>query len=135
MAKRDKKDQCIRYHGSKWLQTELPTQCQPWESGGKHSIRKDRYHRAGMAKELSKVTQRDPWKWPKRPLYFVSDLHADTDAFIASLVASGGIKKTGPKDQDFELTKAGRKACFIIGGDCFDKGPSSIRLLRRWFSS
>lgn len=130
MAKRDKRHQSIRYHGEKWLQTELPTQSQPWESGGKHSIRKDRYHRAGMAKELSKVTHRNPWKWPKRPLYFISDLHADTDAFIASLVASGGIKKTGPKDKNFELTKAGRKACFIIGGDCFDKGPSSIRLLK-----
>jgi hypothetical protein len=28
------------------------------------------------------------------------------------------------------LTREGRKARFLIGGDCFDKGPSTLRLLR-----
>lgn len=82
-----------------------------------------------MHEELCRTLQRDHWKWPQRPIYFFSDLHGDTDAFIASLVASGGIKKTGPRDKNFKLTKDGRKAQFVIGGDCFDKGPSSIRLL------
>jgi len=49
---------------------------------------------------------------------------------IASLIASGGVKKTGTEDDALKLTKAGRKALFIIGGDCFDKGPSNLRLLR-----
>jgi hypothetical protein len=57
-------------------------------------------------------------------------MHADADAFIASLVASGGVEKTGPRDQDFKLTTEGEKARFLIGGDCFDKGPDTLRLLQ-----
>ncbi|MEN8177800.1 MAG: metallophosphoesterase family protein [Pseudomonadota bacterium] len=131
MKKKSKtQDKCVKYHGKKWLQADLPSECQPWELGKRKSIRKDRYHRCALHDELRRVLQRDNWKWPKRLIYFFSDLHADTDAFIASLVASGGIKKTGPRDKDFKLTKDGQKALFVIGGDCFDKGPSSIRLLQ-----
>jgi len=129
-TKHKKHVKCIKYHGKKWLQTELPYECQAWELGKGKSIRKDRYHRRAMSEELYRVLQRDHWKWPKRIIYFFSDLHADTDAFVASLVASGGIKKTGPRDKDLKLSKEGRKALFVIGGDCFDKGPSSIRLLQ-----
>jgi hypothetical protein len=49
---------------------------------------------------------------------------------MASLVASGGIEKTGYSDDAFGLTDAGRKALFILAGDCFDKGPDNLRLLR-----
>jgi hypothetical protein len=70
------------------------------------------------------------WLWPSRPIYFVCDLHADTDAFLLSLVASGGIERTGQGDRDYRLTEAGRGATFIVGGDCFDKGPGNLRLLR-----
>lgn len=31
---------------------------------------------------------------------------------------------------NFRLTKLGRQATFIIGGDCFDKGPHNLKLLR-----
>lgn len=130
MKKLKANTKCVRYQGSKWLQVKLPGECQPWESGKRKSIRKDRYHRGALHVELRRVILRDRWKWSQRLIFFFSDLHADTDAFIASLVASGGIKKTGPRDKDFKLTKSGRKALYIIGGDCFDKGPSSIRLLR-----
>jgi len=98
--------------------------------GKSRSVSKDRYHRAAYDKEFDKVIGKEPWKWPKRPLYFISDMHGDADAFIASLVASGAIIKTGPKDKDIKLTKEGRRGRFIIGGDCFDKGPSTLRLLR-----
>jgi hypothetical protein len=101
-----------------------------WLLGKYKSVRKGRSHRGAFDKELRKAIDGKPWRWPKRTVYFFSDLHADTDAFIASLVASGGFSKTGPRDKDFKLTRAGRKACFLIGGDCFDKGPSSLRLLR-----
>ncbi len=121
---------CVRYRGVEWLQAKLPGECRPWELGKSKSVRKDRFHRGTMAKELQKAVEDANWKWPRYPLYFFSDLHADTDAFFASLVASGGIRKTGPGDEDFKLTKEGRKAFFILGGDFFDKGPSSIRLLR-----
>jgi hypothetical protein len=49
---------------------------------------------------------------------------------MASLVASGGIEKTGKPDEAFRLTDAGRSALFILAGDCFDKGPENLRLLR-----
>jgi len=69
------------------------------------------------------------WQWNDKTIYFFCDIHADADAFLLSLAASGGIEKTGREDHDFELTATGRKALFIIGGDCFDKGPSTLRLL------
>ena len=119
-----------RYRGTSWIDASLPLQGQVWMLGKQHSVKKDKYHSAAYAKEMKKAIGPEPWKWPKRPVYFISDMHADADAFMASLVASGGVKKTGPRDKDFKLTKAGRKARFLIGGDCFDKGPSSLRLLR-----
>jgi hypothetical protein len=69
------------------------------------------------------------WRWPSRVIYFVCDIHADTDAFLLSLVASGGIERTGAGDHEYRLTQAGRGATFIVGGDCFDKGPGNLRLL------
>jgi len=119
-----------RYKGTSWIDASLPLQGQVWMLGKQHSVKKDKYHSAAYAKEMKKAIGPEPWKWPKRPVYFISDMHADADAFMASLVASGGVKKTGPRDKDFKLTRAGRKARFLIGGDCFDKGPSTLRLLR-----
>lgn len=119
-----------RYKGEAWVRAKLPTQCQVWMLGKQHSVKKDEYHSAAYADEMRKAIGQEPWKWPQRTLYFISDMHADAEAFGASLVASGGVKKTGPRDEDFRLTRAGRKARFLIGGDCFDKGPSTLQLLR-----
>lgn len=119
-----------RYRGQQWINARLPEQGQAWLLGRHKSIRKERNHHGAMGEALQQALDQDDWKWPKRTLYFFSDPHADSDAFIASLVASGGLKKTGPEDTDFKLTRAGRKARFLIGGDCFDKGPSNLRLLR-----
>lgn len=119
-----------RYRGQQWITPRLPEECQAWLLGKQKSIRKERNQHVAMTRALQQALDQDEWRWPKHEHYFFSDLHADSDAFIASLVASGGIKKTGPGDADFRLTRAGRKACFLIGGDCFDKGPSNLRLLR-----
>lgn len=119
-----------RYHGKQWITARLPEAGQLWLLGKNKSARKERSHRGTLARAFRTAIEERPWKWPGRTVYFFSDLHADTDAFIASLVASGGFRKTGPADKDFRLTRAGRKARFLIGGDCFDKGPSSLRLLR-----
>jgi hypothetical protein len=119
-----------RYHGQKWIAARLPQESQLWLLGRHKSVRKERSNRGELGRELHKAIEGKAWLWPKRTVYFFSDLHADCDAFIASLVASGGFSKTGPRDKDFKLTRAGRKARFLIGGDCFDKGPSSLRLLR-----
>jgi hypothetical protein len=79
--------------------------------------------------EVRRYAAEKPWQWPARPLLFFCDIHADTDAFLLSLEASGGVRRTGPSDDDYELTARGREASFIIGGDCFDKGPNNLRLL------
>jgi hypothetical protein len=119
-----------RYRGQQWITPRLPDKGQAWLLGKHKSISKERNQHDAMAQALQQVLVQDHWKWPKHTHYFFSDLHADSDAFVASLVASGGVKKTGPEDADFKLTRAGRKARFLIGGDCFDKGPSNLRLLR-----
>jgi len=125
-----KQNRKSRYRGEEWTGTQLPQQSQAWILGKRDSIKKDRYHRSNDLKEVEKVVGEEPWKWPKQPIYFISDPHGDADAFIASLVASGAVKKTGPKDRQIQLTRKGRKGKFLIGGDCFDKGPSTLRLLR-----
>ena len=108
----------------------LPSKFQSWINGGPKAIRVDQTSHRSLKKEIQNVRDQGAWKWPKRRVFFFSDLHADADAFIASLIASGGVKKTGDEDDALKLTKAGRKGLFIIGGDCFDKGPSNLRLLR-----
>ena len=112
------------------LDVSLPKKNQPWVKGGRKAIRGDRSSRRSLSQELNKVNRFRPWEWPKRQVLFFTDLHADADAFIASLIASGGVQRTGTADDGFKLTKSGRKALFVIGGDCFDKGPSNLRLLR-----
>ena len=47
-----------------------------------------------------------------RNIYFFTDLHADAEAFYQSLALCD--------DPD---------ALYLIGGDCFDKGPSNLKLL------
>jgi len=125
MKKTKKSTSCVRYHGRRWIDAELPDRCEPWLPG-----KGCRPNNRGMLKELRQCCHQHHWKWPKRTHYVLTDLHADTDAFLASLVASGGVRKTGAADGDMRLTKAGKKAYFLIGGDCFDKGPSTLRLLR-----
>lgn len=70
------------------------------------------------------------FEWPSKPIAFISDPHADADAFEASLIASGVIKRTGPNLCEYRLTGFGKKAEIIVGGDCLDKGPSNLALLR-----
>jgi len=119
-----------RYYGKKWINAKLPTEPQVWMMGPYElSVKNDSEVINTMACEIKVHLQSDSWVWPNQTVYFFSDMHADAEAFIASLVASGGIKKTGPKDKQFKLTAEGKKARFILGGDCFDKGPSTLRLL------
>jgi hypothetical protein len=118
------------YKGKEWIRASLPDQVQPWSEGKGKSLRRRNTSHSEAAEQLSRIVNRHDWRWPKHPVYFITDVHADADALIASLVASGSIEKTGPKDRDFRLKKSARHARFVIGGDCFDKGPSNLRLLR-----
>jgi UDP-2,3-diacylglucosamine pyrophosphatase LpxH len=130
MQQKPRCQQCPEYQGIKWIQIKLPEETIAWKIDKKASMKKEGYHHNAYNKDLQQALSKKPWKWPKRTVYFISDIHADNDAFMASLVASGGIRKLGPNDADFELTTKGRKSRFLIGGDCFEKGPGNLRVLR-----
>ena len=118
------------YKGKQWLDVKLPHKAHDWCHGSHRSIANDTARPKDVADVLRELNRDRRWKFPKRPHFFFSDLHGDPDAFVTSLVASGGVRKIGQGIHDFELTKEGRSASFVIGGDCFDKGPSSLGLLR-----
>jgi len=118
------------YRGRRWIRDGLPIAEEPWQLGKHQSAGKDRSNHHALTEVVERAVSHSPWKWPKQPVYFFADPHADAEAFTASLVASGGIKKTGPEALDIKLTDAGEKATFVIGGDCLDKGPSNLALLR-----
>jgi len=122
------------YHGLKWLDDSLPTKLpestRDWLDCSKHGLRQRKSSGLKSRGTVKSLLQAHDWQWPHRSTVFISDLHADGDALLASLVASGGIKKTGKADHHFKLTEQGRSMLFIFGGDFFDKGPSNLRLLR-----
>ena len=130
MPENKNKIELPNYRGTRWIRDGLPTAGEQWQLGKRQSVAKDRSNHHALAEVLERAVSHSPWKWPKRPIYFLADPHADAEAFTASLVASGGVQKTGPGDLNIKLTGAGRKAVFIIGGDCLDKGPSNLQLLR-----
>ncbi|MBF0470897.1 MAG: metallophosphoesterase [Gammaproteobacteria bacterium] len=118
------------YHGEKWLKATLPHEGEPWLEGKRQSADKDSFHRRPLREELHRLCQRDKWRWPEQTVYFFSDLHADREAFLASLVASGGVAVHSHGCKDFSLTHEGKKGLFLVGGDCFDKGPSNLQLMK-----
>jgi hypothetical protein len=118
------------YHGAEWIHQRLPTGVEPWRLDSRSSLGSDRSNHHALAETLQTAVSHSRWQWPDRTIYFFADPHADAEAFAASLVASGGVRKTGPRARDIRLTAAGRRAVFVIGGDCVDKGPNNLRLLR-----
>lgn len=111
------------------LWQRLPSQVEAWNISQSHSGHKSKKDAENFAEQLASAQQHVEWKWPKRPIFFIGDPHADADAFIASLLATGGVTVSDGEKRKFKLTKLGRKAVFIIGGDCLDKGPSNLDLL------
>lgn len=69
-------------------------------------------------------------RWPSRPVVFISDPHADAEAFENSLIAAAVAERTKPGLRQLKLTKFGKTAEIMVGGDCLDKGPSNLELLR-----
>ena len=118
------------YHGVEHLGVQLPHEPEPWLQGKKRSLHAGRRGRRETVEQLQSLVDRYEWRWPDRPVYFFSDLHADADALKASLVASGGVRLRGKAHRHLKLTRQGKHAQFLIGGDCFDKGPSNFELLR-----
>jgi hypothetical protein len=108
--------------------SSLPVVEESWPRQPELSIEQDGLDEA-LQLEVKDYCEKKPWIWTGRRVYFFCDIHADADAFFLSLEACGGINRTGLEDEDFELSDAGKQARFVIGGDCFDKGPSNLRLL------
>ncbi|RCW96483.1 metallophosphoesterase [Marinomonas foliarum] len=83
------------------------------------------------ASKTPSLFKKNRLRWPKRSVVFISDPHADAVAFENSLIAAGVAerkKKSGLGH--LSLTKKGRQSEIIVGGDCLDKGPSNLELLR-----
>jgi hypothetical protein len=112
-------------------QSVLPTRFQAWPLPEKtFQMGPSLDFEEASFEEVRRYALDKAWLWPARRILFFCDIHADTDAFLLSLIASGGVERTGTGDEDYQLTPRGREALFIIGGDCFDKGPENLRLLR-----
>ncbi|TPV96730.1 MAG: amphi-Trp domain-containing protein [Myxococcales bacterium FL481] len=119
------------YEGAQWLSARLPTYSAPWMSSPRpRYLWLVRGGHDSAAASIATYAAGKPFVVHTRPLFFLCDVHADADALVASLVASGGVRKCGRDVHAFELTAAGRRGAFVVGGDCFDKGPSTLRLLR-----
>ncbi|MEM1110633.1 MAG: metallophosphoesterase [Pseudomonadota bacterium] len=100
-----------------------------WLPGGSASVDPQCATPWAMTGVLRTATHYRGLRWPKREVFFIADPHADAEAFVASLLASGGVRASR-KTPGFKLTGRGRKGHFIIGGDCLDKGPHNLELLR-----
>ena len=110
---------------------QLPGRAEPWlKNAGELSISPGFYLDEASNEAVAAYARSRPWVWPQRRHYLLTDVHADADAFLRCLKATGGVERTGPGEQDFALTSQGSAAVFVIAGDCFDKGPSNLRLLR-----
>ncbi|MCP4471434.1 MAG: metallophosphoesterase [Gammaproteobacteria bacterium] len=118
------------YRGLPWIQPKLPDKGELWLPGKHLPNGKATPGQAARLDVMSRIIEQAAWKWPRHPVHFICDPHADTDAFLSSLVAAGLINKNEPEDDDFKLTRPAKKSRILIGGDCFDKGPSVLRLLR-----
>ncbi len=118
------------YRQCKYLQIKLPNKVRDWSHGSELSVHTDSRDVGELIQHIDQFNRKKAWRWPHKRHFFFSDLHADAHAFVDSLVASGGVRRTGISLTDFALTPVGEKAVFVIGGDCFDKGPSSLQLLR-----
>lgn len=109
-----------------WLHT-APHSVRIKDASGSDKPRHEKNHTP--AEHLSQLIRDQRWRWPDKPVVYITDPHADPEALFYSLISSGGVERTGPKLEDFRLTSFGKTAHFVIGGDCFDKGPSTLGLL------
>jgi hypothetical protein len=131
MPARKQKNLIPDYRASGWIPDGLPTRTESWLKSRPRSLSKDRSNHHAISEVLQQAVAHQPWKWPQKPVYFFADPHADAEALSASLAASGGAHISGKDKQKIILTETGRNATFIIGGDCLDKGPANLPLLRR----
>lgn len=123
--------QAPEYTGQEWLNPHLPTQLTPWLEGadGVSWHQSPSSGKAELTNALHYLSNPEIWRWPERLVLFFTDLHADAEAFSASLVASGVFSRYGPQPSDLKLKLPVDQFEIILGGDCLDKGPSNLKLL------
>ncbi|WP_233270669.1 metallophosphoesterase [Chachezhania sediminis] len=109
--------------------TGLPRGMVSWPLDQGHSGCATGTGAASVAASLARAARHGTWRFPDRPVVFVSDAHADADGFLRSLVAAGAIRRDRAQPRQFQLTPFGRTAKIVVGGDCLDKGPSNLDLL------
>ncbi|MEJ8475701.1 metallophosphoesterase family protein [Roseibium algae] len=107
----------------------MPKTCVPWPFDIETSGAADANQADDILQNLTATAGYGRWKWPKRPIVFVSDLHADAEGFLRSLASAGVIQRAEDFSNNFKLTRFGTSCTIIIGGDCLDKGPSNLDLL------
>ncbi len=66
-----------------WLYPELPREARDWTFGGDKSFGEENGDRKLLMGELDRLTKRKVGVWPKRPVRFFSELHADGKGFVA----------------------------------------------------
>ncbi|MDF1716146.1 MAG: metallophosphoesterase family protein [Antarcticimicrobium sp.] len=96
---------------------DLPRRLEPWPGAATHPQ---------VASCLERARRHGGWRWPDKPVIFLSDAHADAEGFLRSLIAAGVVRRRGAR---IELTAFGRGARIVLGGDSLDKGPSNLALL------
>lgn len=116
--------------GQQWVRGALPGAAEWWSRAAEKSRRIDGEAYDAEPALVRAYLEGRTWRWSGKRVVFVCDIHADADAWFTSLVSSGSVEKLGEADDDFRLTEAGQHTEFILGGDCFDKGPDNLRLLR-----
>ncbi len=111
---------------------DLPRDVEPWSLRAPHSATGDPKHIEQISACLEKVRTHGGWRWPGKPVVFLSDTHADAEGFLRSLVAAGVIRRAAAQNGEragITLTDFGRSATVLVGGDCIDKGPSNLDML------
>ncbi len=111
------------------LPAELPTVWESWQLGSPRGGY-DAARQAALWQAIERTRQYGAWRWPDRTVHFIADPHADAEAFQASLLATGDVRRCRSGRPGLEPTARGRRALFVLGGDCLDKGPSNLALLR-----
>lgn len=110
-----------------------------WSEGGIRSIHEaDDDADYPSDRLLGRYLRHKPWVAPHRPICFLTDLHADREAFWRSLLVAGMVETGGGAsnvplesipDAAFGLSEFGSSTHLVIGGDLFDKGPANLPLL------
>ncbi len=108
-----------------WVYSALPRRSEPWLLG-----KPSNYQPAcdKLSNTLQQAVRHHQWRGPQSTIYFIADPHADAEAFNASLIA-GGCGKPAKRGK-IQLNRKAKAGLIIIGGDCLDKGPSNLALLR-----